>query len=133
MAHEFLQFLQKTNALALALAVIIGAAVGKVVTSIVNDLLMPVFGLWIGGGDWRSWQVPIKHAGDGAVLSAVRIGSFLGVLVDFVIIALCVFLITKVLVREAPAPPAPPTKTCGACGETILARATRCKYCTSPA
>lgn len=54
MVGEFIQFLRKTNALALAIAVIIGAAIGKVVTSVVSDLLMPVIGLWLGVGDWRA-------------------------------------------------------------------------------
>ena len=86
---------EKTNALALAVAVIIGAAIGKVVTSVVNDLLMPVVGLWLGGGDWRAWQIALKTAPDGKVLSAIGVGSFLGALVDFVIIAFFVFLDRK--------------------------------------
>jgi len=131
MISEFIQFLRKTNALALAVAVIIGAAIGKVVTSVVNDLLMPVVGLWLGGGDWRTWKIVLKAAPDGQVVSAIGVGSFLGALVDFVIIALFVFLIGKALLREPPPPPGPAMKTCGACGESVLAKATRCKFCTS--
>src|SRR5262245_11648682 len=131
MVSEFIQFLRKTNALALAVAVIIGAAIGKVVTSVVNDLLMPVVGLWLGGGDWRTWQIVLKAAPAGNVVSAIGIGSFLGALVDFVIIALFVFLIGKALLREPPPPPGPAMKTCAACGESVLAKATRCKFCTS--
>jgi large conductance mechanosensitive channel len=129
MLSEFMAFLQKTNALALAVAVIIGTAIGKVVTSIVGDLLMPVIGLALGGGDWRAWVIPLKTAPDGKVIG-IGVGSFLGSVVDFVIIALFVFLVTKSLF-EAPAPPAA-TKTCPACAETVLAKATRCKHCTSP-
>jgi large conductance mechanosensitive channel len=132
MIGEFIQFLRKTNALALAVAVIIGAAIGKVVSSVVNDLLMPVIGLWLGGGDWRAWQIAMKVAPDGKVLSAIGIGSFLGALVDFVIIAFFVFLIGKVLLKEPPPAPGPAMKTCAACGESVLAKATRCKFCTSP-
>lgn len=132
MLDEFKKFLTKTNALALAVAVIIGAAVGKVVSSIVGDLLMPVIGLAVGGGDWRTWTMPLKTAPDGKVLSAIGVGSFLGSLVDFVVIAFCVFMITRALIKESPPPPGPATKTCPACGESILARATRCKFCTSP-
>jgi large conductance mechanosensitive channel len=131
MINEFIQFLRKTNALALAIAVIIGAAIGKVVASVVADLLMPVIGYWLGGGDWRAWQIALKTAPDGKVLSGIGIGNFLGSVVDFVIIALFVFLITKALLREPPPAPGPAMKTCPACGETILARATRCKHCTS--
>jgi large conductance mechanosensitive channel len=133
MLGEFVEFLRKTNALALAVAVIIGAAIGKVVTSIVNDLLMPLIGLWLGGGDWRAWKIPLKTAADGKVLSAVGVGNFLGAVVDFVIIAFFVFLITRTFLQEPPPPPGPAMKTCAACGESILATATRCKHCTSPA
>ncbi len=131
MLTEFTQFLKKTNALALAVAVIIGAAVGKVVSSLVADLLMPVIGLALGGGDWRAWQIPLRTAPDGKVLAALGVGSFLGAVVDFVLIGLCVFLIARALLKEAPAPPGPAMKTCPACGEAVLAKATRCRYCTS--
>ncbi len=132
MLAEFFQFLRRTNALALAIGVIIGAAIGKVVTSVVNDLLMPVIGLWLGGGDWRTWQIVLRTAPDGKVLSGIGVGSFLGAVVDFVIIAFFVFVLTKALLKEPEPAPAPPTKTCAACGESVLAKATRCKFCTSP-
>src|SRR6266852_7128550 len=108
MVREFIDFLRKTNALALAVAVIIGAAIGKVVSSVVADLLMPVIGLLLGGGDWRAWQIPLKTAADGKVLSALGVGSFLGSVVDFVIIAWFVFVVAKALLKEKPAPPVPP-------------------------
>jgi len=60
------------------------------------------------------------------------VGNFLGAVVDFVIIAFFVYLVAKSLLKETPAPPGPPMKVCGACGEGILARAARCRYCTSP-
>ncbi len=132
MLGEFIEFLRKTNALALAVAVIIGGAIGKVVSSVVNDLLMPVIGLWLGGGDWRAWRVPLRTAPDGKVLAALGIGNFLGAVVDFIIIAFFVFLIARALLREPAPAPGPATKVCAACGESILAKATRCKYCTSP-
>jgi large conductance mechanosensitive channel len=112
-------------------AVIIGAAIGKVVSSVVADLLMPVIGLFVGGGEWRTLQIPLRTAPDGKVLSALAVGNFLGSVVDFVIIAFFVYLVTKSLLKEAPAPPGPAMKLCGACGESILAKATRCRYCTS--
>jgi large conductance mechanosensitive channel len=131
MLGEFIAFLRKTNALALAVAVIIGGAVGKVVTSVVNDLLMPIIGLWLGGGDWRTWELALKTAPDGKALSAIRFGGFLGSVVDFVIIAFFVFVITRALLAEPPPAPGPAMKACAACGESVLAKATRCKYCTS--
>ena len=129
MVGEFKAFLTKTNALALAVGVIIGGAVGKVVSSVVADLLMPLIGIALPGGDWRTAQIPLKTGPDGKMLSAIGVGNFLGSLIDFVIIAFCVFLITRALLKEAPGPP---MKTCAACGESVLAKATRCKHCTSP-
>ena len=128
MTGGFVEFLTKTNALALAVAVIIGAAFGKVVSSVVADLLLPVIGLFLGGGDWRGWQIPLKTAADGKVLTALGVGNFFGTVVDFIIIAFFVFVVTKALLREKPGPA---MKTCPACGEGILAKATRCKHCTS--
>jgi len=131
MISEFFEFLRKTSALALAVAVIIGTAIGKVVSSVVSDLLMPIVSLVVGGGDWRAMQIVLKTAPDGKVLSALAVGSFLGSVVDFVIIALFVFLMARSLLKEKPAPPGPLMKTCAACGESVLARAIRCKYCSS--
>ena len=129
MVTGFWEFLTKANALALAIGVIIGAAVGKVVSSIVGDLLMPVISLIVGAGDWRSWRVVLRDAPDPKQVVALNVGNFLGSVVDFVIIAFCVYMITKALL---PAPAAAPaTKDCPACGESILVKAKRCRYCTS--
>ena len=105
MLGQFGEFLSKTNALALAVGVIIGAAIGKVVTSLVSDIIMPVVGLALGGGDWRAWRIVLSTAPDGKVLSAINVGVFVGTVIDFVIIAFCVFLIVKALAKEMP--PAP--------------------------
>ena len=132
MMSEFVEFLRKTNALALAVAVIIGGAIGKVVTSVVGDLLMPVIGLWLGGGDWRAWRIVLTTAPDGKVLAALGVGNFLGAVVDFIIIAFFVYFTTKILLKEPVPAPGPAMKVCAARGESILAKATRCRYCTSP-
>ena len=129
MFGEFIQFLRKTNALALAWPSSSGG-IGKVVTSVVNDCSCR-WSAWLGGGDWRAWQIVLKAAPDGKVLSAIGVGSFLGALVDFVIIALFVFVIARAFLREPPPAPGPAMKTCAACGESVLAKATRCKFCTS--
>jgi large conductance mechanosensitive channel len=131
MLNEFKEFLLKTNALALAVGVIIGAAVGKVVSSIVSDILMPVVGLMVPGGAWREAAIVLKTRADGTPAAQITYGAFIGNLVDFVIVATVVFLITKALLKPAPAPPAPPTKECAFCKEIIPAAATKCRACAS--
>lgn len=125
MLKEFRAFLTKSNALALAVGVIIGAAVGNVVTAVANDILMPLISVLLPAGDWRQAKWVVNGT------NAVLYGHLLGVTIDFVIIALIVFLITKALLRPAPTPPPPPTKSCPQCLETVPAAATRCRACTS--
>ena len=128
---EFREFLLKQNALALAIGVIIGAAIGKVVTSIVSDLLMPVIGLAMPGGDWRAARVVLSESvgPDGQpVVTSINYGAFLGSLIDFAIVAIVVFLIVRAAIKPSPAAP---TKGCPFCFETIPDQATRCRACTS--
>ncbi len=132
MLKEFRDFLLKTNALALAVGVIIGAAVGKVVSSIVSDILMPVIGLIVPGGAWREAAIVLKHKPDGTPAAQITYGAFLGNVIDFVIIAFVVFLITKALLKPSPAPEGPKLKSCPFCKEMIPSDATKCRACTSP-
>ena len=125
MVAEFRGFLTKTNALALAIGVIIGAAVGNVVSALVADILMPFIGLVLPGGDWRNAKVVLS--GDSAVLY----GHFIGTLLDFLLISLVVFFIVKLLVRPVPEPPAAPMKKCPECLEMIPEEARRCRACTA--
>lgn len=134
MLKEFKEFLLKTNALALAVGVIIGAAVGKVVGSLVSDLLMPIISLAIPGGAWREAKIVIGTSTDATgkvVENALTVGNFAGAVVDFVIIALVVFMIGKAVLKPEPAPAGPPTKVCPECLETIPAAAKRCRACGS--
>src|SRR5438552_13013153 len=118
MVSEFKKFLLQTNALALAIAVIIGGAIGKVVSSLVSDVIMPLVSLAIPGGEWRDAKIALAHdAATGKVTKAIAAGQFIGNIVDFVIIATAVFLITKALIK--PAPPGPPTKHRPECTEEI--------------
>ena len=134
MLKEFKSFLTKTNALALAIGVIIGAAVGKVVTSIVDDLIMPVIGLIIPSGDWKQAKIILKTVTDptGKVTeSAIQYGHLIGTIIDFIIIAFVVFLVTKALIKPAIEPPPAPSKECPECLESIPEAAKKCKACGS--
>jgi large conductance mechanosensitive channel len=104
MIGEFKAFLLKHGVIALAVAVVIGGAVQKLVAAIVGDLIMPIIGAMTPSGNWRAATVSI-----GAV--KLGVGDFLGAMLDFLIIALVVFLIVKALVREPPPAPAPPAKS----------------------
>ncbi len=132
MINDFKKFLLQTNALALAIGVIIGGAVGKVVSSLVGDILMPIIGLAIPGGAWREASLVLSTKIDGTPGSAMTYGAFLGALVDFVIIATVVFMITKSIMKPEPAAPAPATKKCPECAEEVLKEAKRCKFCGQP-
>jgi len=131
MIGEFREFLLKSNAFALAIGIIIGGAIGKVVSSIVSDILMPLVGLALPGGAWREFQIPLTTDATGKVTSAINAGSFLGSVVDFVIIGFVVFLITRRVMRPADTAPAAPSKACPQCTESIPVAAHRCRYCTS--
>lgn len=122
-AKEFRDFLLKQNALALAVGVIIGAAVGKVVSGIVDDVLMPIVGVVLPGGEWRNAQLQLSGA------NAIKYGDLIGRLIDFLFVALVAFVLVKALLeREKP----PATRSCPQCLELIPLDARRCKACGQP-
>jgi large conductance mechanosensitive channel len=134
MIAEFRGFLTKTNALALAVGVIIGAAVSSVVTGLANDILMPIIGLFLPGGGWREARYVLRTTTDAAgktTESAILYGHFLGAVLDFVIIAIVVFLLVRWLVKPTPATAPEPMKKCPECLEMIPAAARRCRACTA--
>ncbi|MGD9941557.1 MAG: large-conductance mechanosensitive channel protein MscL [Clostridia bacterium] len=128
MFKEFKAFALRGNVMDLAVGVIIGGAFGKIVASLVNDILMPLIGLLIGGVDFSSLSVTVGSAN-------VAYGLFINNVIDFVIIALVIFLMVKGINhlnrKPAPAPAAPTTKECPRCFTTIPIQATRCPHCTS--
>ena len=130
MLAEFRGFLLRTNALALAIGVIIGGALGTVVNSLVNDIIMPPIGLALGGVDFSALKIVLKPAvgGDPATEVAIRWGAFINAVIAFVAIAFVVWQLSRTLIREEP-----PTevKTCPFCKEANAVDATRCKACTS--
>ncbi len=129
MLKEFKTFIMRGNVMDLAVGVIIGGAFGKIVSSLVNDLIMPLVGLIIGGIDFSALALTVGNA-------KVTYGSFMNSVIDFIIIALVIFLMVKGInsmqKKPAPAPAADPiTKECLHCFTIISIKATRCPNCTS--
>ena len=122
MIGEFKAFLLKTNALALAIGVIIGGALGTVVSSLVDDILMPPIGKLLGGVDFSALAIDL---GDGV---SIRYGAFLNAVLAFVIVAFVVWQISRMLIKE---PPPAEVKTCPFCKEANSPDATKCRACTS--
>ena len=135
----FKQFLMQSNALALAIGVIIGGAVGRVVSSLVNDILMPPIGLLLGNVDFSGLFLNLGSTSYVTLSEAKKAGAptlnyglFINTVIDFVIVSFCIFMITRIAMRPSPVPAGPVTKACPQCGEQILAVARKCKFCTSP-
>lgn len=106
---EFKEFAIKGNAIDLAVGVIIGGAFGKIVSSIVNDLLMPIIGIFLGGVNFNNLKYVIKPAQGTIPESAIQYGNFLQSVVDFTIIAFCIFLIVKAINHLRKKEDTPPT------------------------
>jgi large conductance mechanosensitive channel len=130
MLGEFKGFLLKTNALALAIGVIIGGALGTVVNSLVNDILMPPIGFVLGGVDFSALKIVLKAAvgGDPATEVAIRWGAFVNAVIAFVVIAFVVWQISRTLIKE---PAEAEVKPCPYCKEPNATDATKCKACAS--
>ena len=130
MLSEFRGFLLKTNALALAIGVIIGGALGTVVTSLVEDIIMPPIGLALGGVEFADLKLVLKQAvgGDPETEVAIRWGMFLNAVIAFIVIAFVVWQISKMFIKE---PPPDEVKTCPYCKEANALEATKCRACAS--
>src|SRR5215217_4825941 len=136
---DFKKFAFKGNVVDLAVGVVIGGAFGKILSALVADLVMPIVALVLPSGDWRKSGMVLKHAAEPKDNVVLAYGDFIGSVLDFFVVALVLFLIVSRIIKAAehrfghhdPAAPPPAVKECPACCETVPAKATRCKYCTS--
>jgi len=142
MLKDFKAFVMRGNVLDLAVAVIIGAAFGAIVTSMVNDIVMPPIGLVLGHVDFKDLFIslngqsyPTLAAAKTAAAPVIAYGQFLNTVINFLIVAFVIFMavrqVNKLQRKPEPAPAAPTTKDCAFCCTPIPLAATRCPNCTS--
>ncbi len=140
---EFKAFALKGNVMDMAVGVIIGGAFGKIVSSLVNDVFMPVLGLVTGGGNVSRLFVQLSHtdtpyqsveAASEAGVATLNYGLFIQAVIDFFLMALCIFIFVKLISRlrkKQEEAPAPEVRKCDFCLEPVADEATRCPHCTS--
>jgi large conductance mechanosensitive channel len=141
MWKEFREFAARGNVIDLAVGVIIGAAFGKIVTSFVDDVVMPPIGMLLGGVDFANQFVALNGVhydtlaqAKAAAAPTINYGNFINTVVQFLIVAFVVFLMVRQINRlktPVPTPPAPDQRDCPFCVSRIPAAATRCPHCTS--
>jgi large conductance mechanosensitive channel len=140
MLKEFKEFVMRGNVVDLAVAVILAGAFGKIVTSFVNDILMPPIGMLLGGVDFSNLYISLDGqtyaslaAAQAAGAPTINYGIFLMTIIDFIIVAFVIFLIVRTMnrMKAEPAPAEPTTKECPHCFTTIPIKAARCPNCTS--
>src|SRR3989442_5277463 len=140
MLKDFRAFLMRGNVMDLAVAVVIGAAFGAIVTSFVKDILMPPIGLVLGRVNFDDLFVTLSGASYPSLAAAkaagaptLNYGAFINTIINFVIVGSAVFLLVRVIDRlhARPLPPSPATKECPQCAMVIPVRAVRCPHCTS--
>ena len=140
MVSEFKKFIMRGNVLDLAIGVIIGAAFGKIVTSLVTDIIMPPFGLILGKVDFSNLFINISGKSYASLAEAkqagaatINYGVFLTTVIDFLIVAFVIFVLVKQLNKVKKPVPAPvaSTRECPHCLSLIPLKATRCAFCTS--
>jgi large conductance mechanosensitive channel len=126
MLKEFRDFAMRGNVMDLAVAVIIGGAFGKIIASLVNDILMPLIGLLLGGLNFSELSATVNGVD-------ITYGLFIQAIVDFIIVAFVIFILVRTMnkLKKQPAPADPTTKECPYCFTTVPIKATRCPHCTS--
>ena len=143
MLKEFKEFALRGNMLDLAIGIIIGAAFGAIIVSLVNDVIMPPIGLLLGKVDFANLFIDLSGKGFASVAAAkaagaptINYGSFINTLINFIVVAFVIFLLVRVINRSKRPPEvqpaaAPITKECPYCVSAISIKATRCPNCTS--
>ena len=120
------------NVVDMAVGIIIGGAFGKIITSFVSDVIMPPIGLLLGNVDFAQLVITLREKTEKADAVAIRGGLFVNTVLDFLIVAFCIFLAVKGMNRLRPKPElVPTTKDCPRCFSKIAIKATRCPQCTS--
>ncbi len=130
---EFKAFAMKGNVVDLAVGVIIGSAFGKIVSSLVADIIMPPLGLLMGGVDFANKEFVLRAASGDIPAVVLRYGMFINSVIDFLIIAFAIFMVIKQLskLKKEEIPPEPNEKDCPFCFKNISIKATKCPNCTS--
>ncbi len=137
MIKEFKEFAMKGNVVDLAVGVIIGGAFGKIVSSLVSDVLMPPIGMMLGGLDFSNLAITLKAAAGDAPAVMLKYGVFVNTIIDFIIVAFCIFMMIRTMNKlrrkdEAPAAvAAATTRECPECMMTIPIKAKRCGHCST--
>ena len=133
--QEFKEFAVRGNVADMAVGIIIGGAFGKIVTSLVNDVIMPPVGMLMGNTDFSSLVITLRAATADTEAVTLNYGMFINTVLDFVIVAFCIFMLIKAMNQlkrqEEAAPAEPTTKDCTKCCSSIPIKATRCPNCTS--
>ena len=134
-AKEFKEFAMRGNVVDMAVGIVIGGAFGKIVSSMVNDVIMPPIGLILGNVDFSNLAVTLREKTAEAPAVAIKYGLFVNTVLDFVIVAFAIFMVIKQMNRlkkkEEEIPAEVTTKECPKCLSTIALKATRCPNCTS--
>ena len=141
MLKEFKAFVMRGNVMDMAVGIIIGAAFGKIITSLVNDVIMPPIGLLLGHVDFGSLFLDLSGKGYETLKAAqeagaptINYGMFINTIINFVIVAFAIFVMIRMLerLRKKEEPPAPPaTKECPHCLSAVPVKASKCAFCTA--
>jgi large conductance mechanosensitive channel len=140
MLKEFKEFAMRGNVLDMAIGIIIGAAFGKIISSLVSDIIMPPIGRLLGNLDFTNLYINLSGGhyaslpeAKAAGAATINYGMFINTVIDFLIVAFAIFLLVRQInrLKRAPAPAEPTTKACPFCQSMVALKATRCAFCTS--